>query len=223
MPWLFRSCIRAISRRDAILILIGAATIHVLYSVLPPIHESSSIIFDTRLSSHDSIPLVPSMREPWRTLSPHNPPPSPSPIPDTDDDILETELVSHAPGWTIFRNLYMAEGTLIIVTSNPDKFPDIKFMTSTGLPAFNTPESIAERMPTSRDMSIIFPEEARWRWEGDRSNSDRAQIFPILGSTVRLLTRHHSPLITHSHQFLLNDPGQCEFLTCSLSDLCAQI
>jgi hypothetical protein len=188
MRWFFHSCIRAISRRDALLILLGAATIHVLYTLLPPIHESSSIIFDTRLSSHDSIPIV---REPWRTIAPHGPPPvppSPSPIPDTDDEIPQTELVSHAPGWTIFRNLYMAEGTLFIVTSNPEKFPDIKLVTSTGLPAWNTPESIAERMPTSRDISIIFPEEARWRWGEDRSNKEPARIFPILGSTVRLLT-----------------------------------
>jgi hypothetical protein len=184
MRWFFHSCIRAISRRDAVLILIGAATIHVLYTLLPPIHESSSIIFQTRLSSHDSIPFVPPSREPWRTIAPPVEP-SLSPIPDTDDEIPETELVSHAAGWTIFRNLYMAEGTLFIVTTNPDKFPDIKFMTSTGLFAWNTPESIAERMPTSRDMSIIFPEEARWRWKGD---DEPARIFPILGSTVRPLT-----------------------------------
>jgi hypothetical protein len=97
----------------------------------------------------------------------------------------ETELVSHAPGWTIFRNLYMADGTLFILTSKPESFPDIKFMTSTGLPARDTPESIAERMPTSRDMSVIDPEEARRRWGGDRSKEELNRIFPIEGSTVR--------------------------------------
>jgi hypothetical protein len=79
----------------------------------------------------------------------------------------------------------MADGTLFIVTSNPDSFPDIKFMTSTGLPAENTPESIADRMPTSRDMSIITPQEAHQRWGGDQSTREANRIFPVDGTTVR--------------------------------------
>jgi hypothetical protein len=81
----------------------------------------------------------------------------------------------------------MADGTLFIVTSNPDAFPDIELMTSTGLPAENTPESIAERMPTSRDMSVISLEEARQRWGGEQSTGEPNRIFPIEGSTVRPL------------------------------------
>jgi hypothetical protein len=189
---MFHPCIRAISRRDALLVILGAASIHVLYSLLPPIHESSSIVFDTHLSSHDSPSNIAApVREAWRAVTPASPPSAPlSSIPNLDQEIPQTELISHAPGWTIFRNLYMADGTLFIVTSNPESFPDIKLMTSTGLPAFNTPESIAERMPTSSDMSVINPQEASWRWGGDRSSKELNRIFPIEGSTVRPLTLH---------------------------------
>ncbi|KAH9994041.1 hypothetical protein BJV77DRAFT_1144094 [Russula vinacea] len=189
-----RSRFRNISPRDAILILLGAASMH-LYSSF--IQDSSSSIFNTHLSSQETLPNIP--RPPpsvpldaWHPPQPRkpSPPPPPSPAPNLGHEIPQTELVSHAPGWTIFRNLYMADGTLFIVTSNPESFPTIDFMTSTGLPASNTPESIEERMPTSSDMSIITPEEAHWRW-GGQSKQEHNNVFPIEGSTL-----------------LFNDPGQ---------------
>jgi hypothetical protein len=72
-------------------------------------------------------------------------------------------------------------------------------MTSTGLPAENTPESIAERMPTSRDMSIISPEEAQRRWGGDQSTREPNRIFPVDGSTVRLLLPVQCPFTSDSY------------------------
>jgi hypothetical protein len=194
----FRSRFRFITRRDAILILIGAASMHLYSSYLPP-PTGSAIIFNTHLSSQDPLhPIPPPAQlvepvQPARNIRKRPPPPrdplptSPSSIPNIEYEIPQTELVSHAPGWTVFRNLYMADGTLFVVTSKPDSFPDIKFITSTGLPAENTPESITERMPTSRDMSIISPEEARRRWGGEQSTREPNRIFPIEGSTVRLL------------------------------------
>jgi hypothetical protein len=194
-----RSRFRNISPRDAILILLGAASMH-LYSSF--IQDSSSSIFNTHLSSQETLPNIP--RPPpsvpldaWHPPQPRkpSPPPPPSPAPNLGHEIPQTELVSHAPGWTIFRNLYMADGTLFIVTSNPESFPTIDFMTSTGLPASNTPESIEERMPTSSDMSIITPEEAHWRW-GGQSKQEHNNVFPIEGSTVRL---HTPPIQVLAH------------------------
>jgi hypothetical protein len=86
----------------------------------------------------------------------------------------------------------MADGTLFIVTSNPESFPTIDLITSTGLPASATPESIAERMPTDRDMAIITPQEAHQRW-GGHSMMDLNNIFPVEGSTVRPLHCHSDP------------------------------
>jgi hypothetical protein len=187
-----RSRIRNISPRDAILILLGAASMHLCSSFLPRFHESPSITFNTHLSSQEplhNIPRpVPTVLDSWHPPQPPSrkppSPPSPLPIPDLEREIPETELVSHAPGWTIFRNLYMAHGTLFVVTSNPKSFPSIDLVTSTGLPASNTPESIAERMPTDRDMSIITPQEAHQRW-GSQSLTELNSIFPVEGSTVR--------------------------------------
>jgi hypothetical protein len=183
----FRTRFRAISPRDAILILLGAASMHLYSSFSPPSYESTSIVLDAHLPP-DALPnyLQQAVASESRhsSLSRKLPPTSPSPIPNLAHEIPQTELVSHAPGWTIFRNLYMAEGTLFIVTSNPESFPDIKFMTSTGLPALNTPESIAERMPTSRDMSVISSDEAIRRWGGEPSTKEPNQVFPIEGSTV---------------------------------------
>ena len=79
----------------------------------------------------------------------------------------------------------MADGTLFIVTSEPESFPSIDLMTSTGLPALDTSESIAERMPTARDMAVITPQEAHQRW-GRQNAMDLNNVYPVEGSTVRL-------------------------------------
>ena len=187
----FRSRFRSFSPRDAILILLGAASMHLYSSFIPHAQESSAIDFKP---FHNLPRPATTAVDSWHPPKQHHPPspPSPppqSPIPNIGHEIPQTELVSHAPGWTIFRNLYMADGTLFIVTSNPKSFPSIDFMTSTGLPASATPESIAERMPTDREMAIITPQEARQRW-GGQSMMDPNNVYPVEGSTVR----PHTPL-----------------------------
>lgn len=199
-----RSRFRSISPRDAILILLGAASMHLISSFSSQVQESS-IVFNTHVSSQDTLHDIPrpvqSATDPWHIPvpvprkaappAPPPPPPAPTPTPNLGQEIPQTELVSHAPGWTIFRNLYMADGTLFIVTSDPDSVPSIDFMTSTGLPAVNSPESIAERMPTFRDMAIISPQDAHQRW-GGQSKDDLNSIFPVEGSTVRPLPHAHA-------------------------------
>ncbi|EJD52644.1 hypothetical protein AURDEDRAFT_55651 [Auricularia subglabra TFB-10046 SS5] len=78
-----------------------------------------------------------------------------------------TRMVAHAPGWTIFENLYMSNGTLFILTDeDKSAFPEIRLITSTGLPAENTPENIQAREPTKDNMDFVGPYEARQRWSG---------------------------------------------------------
>ncbi|KAI0674799.1 hypothetical protein C8Q78DRAFT_1075167 [Trametes maxima] len=110
---------------------------------------------------------------------------------DTSYTIPETTVLSHAPGWTVFRNIYMSNGTMYIVTSRPSSFPDISLITSTGLPAENTPENIAARMPTSEDMAFITPEEARDLWGGDLDRLEKNRIWTVPGNT-----------------FIINEPAQ---------------
>src|SRR6266478_5498142 len=148
-----RSRFRNISPRDAILILLGAASMHLYTSLLPAFRESSSVNLNAHLALQEPLHNIPrpapTVLDSWHPPQPRKPPSSPPspPIPNLGHQIPEPDLVSHAPRWTIFRNLYMADGTLFIVTSNPESFPSIDFMTSTGLPALDTPESVTERMP----------------------------------------------------------------------------
>jgi hypothetical protein len=187
---------RNISPRDAIFILLGAATMHLSSSFLPHILGYSSINFNTHFVPQE-LPAAPTVLDSWHPPKPCNPSPqSPTPTPNLDFEIPQTELVSHAPGWTIFRNLYMADGTLFIVTSNPESLPSIDFMTSTGLPALDTPESIAERMPTAHDMAVITPQEAHQRW-GGQPTMELNNVFPVEGSTVRLPFIHCHPNPSH--------------------------
>jgi hypothetical protein len=152
---------------------------HLWSSFLPHVHGSSSVNFNTYVVPQE--PFAPTVLGSWHPSQQRNPPPQ-SPTPNLEHEIPPTELVSHAPGWTIFRNLYMADGTLFIVTSNPESFPTIDLMTSTGHPALSTPESIAERRPTDLGMAVITPQEAHRRWGGQ--SKDLNNIFPVEGSTV---------------------------------------
>lgn len=97
------------------------------------------------------------------------------------NNVPRTEIVTHAPGmlnqpfvllviliasfcltgWTIYRNLYLLNGTWYIVTDNPSEFPLLRMMTSSGAEIWNDQESIRSREPTDKDMKLIFPSEAK--------------------------------------------------------------
>ncbi|KAH7108116.1 hypothetical protein BKA62DRAFT_739997 [Auriculariales sp. MPI-PUGE-AT-0066] len=95
-----------------------------------------------------------------------------------------TRLVAHAPGWTLFENLYMANGTLFVLTDEErGAWPELRMMTSTGLIAENTPENILAREPNQYNMDFVGPYEARKRWP--------AGAWGVTGST-----------------FLFNEPAQ---------------
>jgi hypothetical protein len=60
---------------------------------------------------------------------------SPPQIPVQVPSLLpSTRVLGHAPGWTLFDNLYMHNGTLLIISDEPvSSFPERRLMTSTGL------------------------------------------------------------------------------------------
>lgn len=117
---------------------------------------------------------------------------------DTSHTIPETTILSHAPGWTVFRNIYMSNGTMYIVTSRPSSFPDITMMTSTGLAAENTPENIAARMPTAEDMAFITPQEAQDYWGGDGSH-EKNRIWSVPGNSF--IINEPSQFLDHYYHF----------------------
>jgi hypothetical protein len=137
-----------------------------------------------------------------------------------------TRLAAHQPGWTIFENLYLSGGTLWVVTyvqyllkpaqcaaplrltsntihrslcsDDPSDYPEMRLMTSTGLPANGDPGNEAAREPKGDELMFITPGQARKKW-GDR-------VWEMEGVT-----------------WLFND-GQCESVglgwvaTCWLTD-----
>ena len=166
-----------LSRRDAFLLLIGAFFMH-LCSIL---FSQQTIFIDTYQSPVDHSPAN-SIEIRTRHYTVTETTTAAAPAIETPSisygDLPDTSILAHAPGWTLFRNLYMSNGTLFIVASESDRsnFPDIMMMASHPLVAYNTPESIAAREPSKFDMTFITPEEAKTRW-GDR-------ILPVEGNTV---------------------------------------
>ncbi|GFZ43519.1 hypothetical protein JCM24511_01239 [Saitozyma sp. JCM 24511] len=94
-----------------------------------------------------------------------------------------TEVLAHAPGWTVFDSVYLFNGTWYIVVDNPSTIPLLRLMTSTGNEIWNDEESIQGREPTDKDMRIIFSSEAKRLWGNSAS--------VVAGTT-----------------FLINDPPQ---------------
>ncbi|KAK7033150.1 hypothetical protein R3P38DRAFT_2921039 [Favolaschia claudopus] len=150
---------REISRRDIVLIFLGATCFYAFSALFSP----------------KSNPMI--VKDPDSILAP-----------DITMDLgvqgfPETSVVAHAPGWTLFRNLYMSGGTLLLLTSNSSQFPDHKFMTSTGLPGNLTND--AQRMPTPKEMAFITPNEAKMRWGRQTGISvhERNRVLTVEGLT----------------------------------------
>ncbi|VDB90957.1 unnamed protein product [Peniophora sp. CBMAI 1063] len=72
-----------------------------------------------------------------------------------------TKLMLHAPGWTLFDQLYLLNGTLYIITDQPEHLPDTKFIMSTGLHITNGEENAAALLPTEKELRIITRAEAK--------------------------------------------------------------
>ncbi|WVQ82768.1 hypothetical protein IAT38_004900 [Cryptococcus sp. DSM 104549] len=110
---------------------------------------------------------------------------------DAEEGAPRTEVLAHAPGWTIFDHVYLFNGTWFIVTDNPSTIPLLRLMTSTGNEIWNDDESIKGREPTENDMRIIFPSEAKRLWGHSASL--------VSGST--LLVNDPAQFLDHYYHF----------------------
>ncbi|KAJ7288264.1 hypothetical protein C8J57DRAFT_1279634 [Mycena rebaudengoi] len=198
---------QTLTRRDAILILLGAALMHLFSLAFPHTSPPPEILIqapETAFPPDPPPPEIPRFRTKTTTIVevstttvtagalPTAGPAEKAPI-DLALELPATSIVSHAPGWTIFRNLYMSNGTLFIITENSSDFPDILLMTSTGLSAENTPENIAARKPTPYDMDFVTAAEARRRWGADVRQGRRNRVLSVDGNTL---------LVNEPQQFL---------------------
>ncbi|KAJ7505544.1 hypothetical protein B0H11DRAFT_428151 [Mycena galericulata] len=178
------------TRKDAILLLLGAAVTRMWFSWACSENQARAFYIDT--THTDTLTVTESATI---TLTVSSPAPSPA---ENLDSLPATSLVAHAPGWTLLENIYMSGGTLFIVSDNPFDFPEIRMMISTGLAAENTPENIAAREPTSRDMAIISRDQARRRWALKRTRTN--PILTVEGNTV--LVNEPAQFLSHYYHFV---------------------
>ncbi|WVR08542.1 hypothetical protein IAU60_005597 [Kwoniella sp. DSM 27419] len=86
---------------------------------------------------------------------------------ELEDDELEgltTVLKGHAPGWTLAEKLYVYNGSLYVVTEDSSAWPELRLMTSTGLPANNEPGNSEAREPKGNEIVYISPFDAMQLW-----------------------------------------------------------
>ncbi|KAG8907553.1 hypothetical protein FRB99_003711 [Tulasnella sp. 403] len=74
--------------------------------------------------------------------------------------IPQTQLLRHVTGWSVFKNLYAANGTFFIISDRPESFPPIREMIGTGHPPTTAKEDEVKHEPTDRDMQIISTQKA---------------------------------------------------------------
>ncbi|KAF8809914.1 hypothetical protein BYT27DRAFT_7232134 [Phlegmacium glaucopus] len=184
-----------LSRRDAFLLLIGASSMYIwslLFSekhtsftdALPQINTVDHTITNTQIQTQTRVVT----RTSTATLAIE------TPYVAYGNDVLNTSVLAHAPGWTLFRNLYMSNGTLFLVADqlHQSKFPEIRRMASHPLEAVNDPDNIAAREPSDLDMTFITPEEAQTRW-GDR-------VLSVEGNTI--LSNDPKQFLRHYYHFV---------------------
>ena len=196
-----RLILRTLSRRDTLLVLLGAVSMHVFSSFFAAPFDRSAVVINTHPQFHhppNLEPLPPPPEPPVTTHADAQKPPtaatttasapdsSSSPIPvDQARTLPETTIVAHAPGWTLFRNLYMADGTFYVVTREPASFPESRRMISVAMFAEATAENIAAREPTREELDFLTPEHAKRLWGGDIDRGQRNRVWSIQGTTVR--------------------------------------
>lgn len=198
------------SLRDVVLILLGATCMHLASSIFASLSDDNhrSIVVNTQISSHHmpdtehDLPMehLRESNQEEQLLSNNKPSQNIAGISIVTYALPETTVASHAPGWTLFHNLYMSNGTLYVVSPHPpSSFPALHFMTSTGLAAVNTPENIAARLPTAENLDFITPEMARLRWGGDSAHGDINRVWSVQGNT--LLFNDPSQFLDHYYHF----------------------
>jgi hypothetical protein len=114
---------------------------------------------------------------------------------------IRVEVLNVLQGWTVFDNLYLFNGTLFIVTDEPQQVPDRMLITSSGVALSNGPADVASRTPTDEDMQIISSAKAAEIFGSYASRMD--------GTSVSQVSHFSGNVINQSFfQFIVNDPPQ---------------
>lgn len=79
----------------------------------------------------------------------------------TKGSVPPTRILRQAAGWNVLDNLYTLNGTMYIVTDEPETFPERRMMVGSGYIVLNGADEVAKREPTDKDMRIVSTNEAR--------------------------------------------------------------
>lgn len=83
----------------------------------------------------------------------------------------------HTPtGWSIFDRLYILNGTIYIVSDEPEAVPERHYMISSAVFIGNSPEEVAARMPTDQVMRVISTAEARQLFGTEAERMDGVSV-----------------------------------------------
>ncbi|KAK0225525.1 hypothetical protein IW262DRAFT_693182 [Armillaria fumosa] len=188
------------SLRDSILLMLGVLLTRFLTIIHPHPFLDTSIDINTHVQhahdvfwGEDASPELQMVKQPDELPTDSAPEPSP-PLQTIHGDLPHTSIVHHAPGWTLFRNLYMSNGTLFLLSSNRS-FPEFRLMISSGIHMVNTPENAALSEPTLQHMNYITPLEAQKRWGGTKN-----RVWTVEGNT--LLVNEPSQFLGHFYHLV---------------------
>lgn len=212
MPSLARSRLG----RDAFLVFLGAVSMHFVTTLFHPFDDLNStwtlqsyhqeeILIDpppygerVNANKHDNDNhMFGYGRGKGNKLS-STPPSTAVTLVDVTKTIRETEMIQHAPGWTVFKNLYMSNGTFYVVSDKPrSEFPELRYILSIAIPALATPENVQARLPTDHQMDFIGAKDAQQRW-GPVKPGEKNRIWPITGNTVCFSLSEFRPALRSS-------------------------
>ena len=214
MPSLARSRLA----RDVFLVFLGAVSMHFVTTLFHPFddfnptwtlqsYHQEEILFDpppydehVNVNKHyNDNPVFDHDRGRGNKLASSPLSTAVTPI-DVAKTIPETEIIQHAPGWTMFKNLYMSNGTFFVVSDKPrSEFPELLYILSVPIPASTSLENIQARLPTDQQMDFIDTKDAQWRWGAVRL-SEKNRIWSITGNTVCFsLSEFHLISCSSSH------------------------
>lgn len=143
------------TRRDLLVVILTLGLAYLFFSA-PQVHKTvtSAASSSARLKAlglwHDSAParsFDASVARPHQTA-----------------EGLVTHLRDHTPGWTVFEKVYLYDSRLYVVTEDKSAWPELRMMTSTGLPANGDPGNMEAREPKGDEIVYISPTEALALW-----------------------------------------------------------
>jgi len=85
----------------------------------------------------------------------------------------------------MFDKMYILNGTVYLVSDEPETFPERRFMTSAGINIKNTPEMVASRQPTDKDMRIISTAEAQKLFGAGANRVQGVTVRGLVNSSMR--------------------------------------